>query len=83
MKTTYVVILSVLLLLSTACAQKVNDPADVQAIKKSMDDLTKAVNAWGRWCRCRVNDGQDSLSPPERTCCGRCGSNPVAMADAL
>jgi uncharacterized protein (TIGR02246 family) len=45
MKTTYVVILSVLLLLSTACAQKVNDPADVQAIKKSMDDLTKAVNA--------------------------------------
>ena len=45
MKTTYVVILSVLLLLSTACAQKVNDPADVQAIKKSMDDFVKAVNA--------------------------------------
>ena len=45
MKTTYAVILCVLLLLFSACAQKVNDPADVQAIKKSMDDFPKAVNA--------------------------------------
>lgn len=45
MKTTYAVILSVLLLLFSACAQKVNDPADVQAIKKSVDDYTKAINA--------------------------------------
>jgi ketosteroid isomerase-like protein len=45
MKTAYVVILSVLLLLVSACAQKVNNPADVQAVKKSMDDFVKAVNA--------------------------------------
>ena len=45
MKPTYAVILCVLLLLVSACAQKVNDPADVQAIKKSLDDFVKAVNA--------------------------------------
>ncbi len=38
-------ILCVLLLLVCACAQKLNDPAEVQAIKKSMDDFEKAVNA--------------------------------------
>jgi len=45
MKTTYAVILCVMLLLFSACAQKVNDPADVQAIKKSIDDYVKASNA--------------------------------------
>jgi uncharacterized protein (TIGR02246 family) len=45
MRTIYTVILCVLLLLVSACAQKVNDPADVQAIKKSMEDFTKATNA--------------------------------------
>ncbi len=45
MKTIFVVILSVLLLLFSACVQKVNDPADVQAIKKSLSDFEKAVNA--------------------------------------
>jgi uncharacterized protein (TIGR02246 family) len=45
MKTTYAVILCVLLLLVSACAQKVNDPADVQAIKKSSVDFAKAFNA--------------------------------------
>ena len=45
MKTTYAVILCVLLLLFSACAQKVNDPADVQAIKTFVDDYVKAVNA--------------------------------------
>lgn len=45
MKTTYTVILCVLLLLVSACAQKVNNPADVQAIKKSIDDYAKAMNA--------------------------------------
>lgn len=45
MRTVYAVTLSVLLLLVSACAPKVNDPADVQAIKKSMDDFAKAVNA--------------------------------------
>jgi uncharacterized protein (TIGR02246 family) len=45
MKTIYAVILCVLLLLFSACAQKVNDPADVQAIKKSMGDFEKALNA--------------------------------------
>jgi uncharacterized protein (TIGR02246 family) len=45
MKTTFAVMLCVLLLLFSACAQKVNDPADVQAIKKAMDDFAKAVNA--------------------------------------
>ena len=34
-----------LLLLFTACAQKVNAPADVEAIKKSIDSLFKAANA--------------------------------------
>jgi uncharacterized protein (TIGR02246 family) len=45
MKATYAVILCVLLLLFSACAQKVNDPADVQAIKKTVDDYAKAFNA--------------------------------------
>jgi uncharacterized protein (TIGR02246 family) len=45
MKTTYAVILSVLLLLVSACDQKVNDPADMQVIKKSIEDYAKAVNA--------------------------------------
>ncbi len=45
MKATFAVILCVLLLLVSACAQKVNDPVDVQAIKKSMDDFAKAFNA--------------------------------------
>jgi uncharacterized protein (TIGR02246 family) len=45
MKTTFAVIPCVLLLLVSACAQKVNNPADVQAIKKSMGDFEKAVNA--------------------------------------
>lgn len=45
MRTTYAVILCFLLLLVSACAPKVNDPADVQAIKKSMGDFEKAVNA--------------------------------------
>ena len=45
MRTTYAVILCVLLLLVSGCAQKVNDPADVQAIKKTVDDYAKAFNA--------------------------------------
>jgi uncharacterized protein (TIGR02246 family) len=45
MRTVYAVILCVLLLLVSACAQKINDPADVQAIKKSMDDYARALNA--------------------------------------
>ena len=45
MRTTYAVLLCVLLLLLSACAQKVNDPADVQAIRKSLEDYAKAVNA--------------------------------------
>jgi uncharacterized protein (TIGR02246 family) len=45
MKTTFAVILCVLLLLFSACATKVNDPTDVAAIKKSMTDFEKALNA--------------------------------------
>jgi len=45
MRPTYAVILCILLLLFSACAQKVNDPADVQAIKTFVDDYVKAVNA--------------------------------------
>ena len=45
MKTTYAVILAVLLLLFSACAQKVNDPADVQAIKDTGSAWDKAWNA--------------------------------------
>ena len=45
MRTTYAVLLCVLLVLVSACTPKVNDPADVQAIKKSVDDYVKAVNA--------------------------------------
>jgi ketosteroid isomerase-like protein len=45
MKTIYAVVLISVALLVFGCAQKVNDPADVQAIKKSMDDFVKAVNA--------------------------------------
>lgn len=46
MKTIYAVILSILLLLSfSACAQKVNDPADVQAIKDASVAWDKAWNA--------------------------------------
>jgi len=45
MKTTFAVTVCLLLLLFSACAQKINDPADVQAIKQSMEDFAKAVNA--------------------------------------
>jgi ketosteroid isomerase-like protein len=33
------------LLLASGCAQKVNNPADVQAINKCLDDYVKAMNA--------------------------------------
>ncbi len=45
MKITYAVILCVLLLLVSACAQKVNDPTDVQAIKDTQPAFDKAWNA--------------------------------------
>ena len=45
MKSIYAAILCVLLLLFSACAQKVNDPADVQAIKDMAARFDKAVNA--------------------------------------
>jgi uncharacterized protein (TIGR02246 family) len=44
MRTAYAVILCVLLLLFSACAQKVNDPADVQAIKDMQPAWDKAWN---------------------------------------
>ena len=45
MKTAFAVTLCVLLLLVSACAQKVNDPADVQAIKDTQPAFDKAWNA--------------------------------------
>jgi uncharacterized protein (TIGR02246 family) len=45
MKTIYGTALILLEMLAVACAQKVNDPADVQAIKTSLDDYAKAFNA--------------------------------------
>ncbi|MBZ5495771.1 MAG: SgcJ/EcaC family oxidoreductase [Acidobacteriia bacterium] len=45
MKTIYAAILCVLLLLLSACAQKVNDPADIQAIKDTGSAWDKAYNA--------------------------------------
>lgn len=45
MKISSAVILAVLLVLFSACGPKVNDPADVQAIKQSVDDFAKAFNA--------------------------------------
>ncbi len=44
MKIRYAVILSVVLLLLSACAQKINDPADVQAIKDLQQAWDKAWN---------------------------------------
>jgi len=43
MKTTYAVILVSVLLLVSACAQKVNDPADAQAIRNLMAEYEKAA----------------------------------------
>jgi len=45
MKTHLPVILVSVLLLLSACAPKVNDPADVQAVTQSVDAYAKAVNA--------------------------------------
>jgi uncharacterized protein (TIGR02246 family) len=45
MKTVYAAFLAVLLLLFAACAQKVNDPADVQAVQKVVEDFVKAANS--------------------------------------
>ena len=45
MKTTCAVFLCAMLALVSACAPKANDPADIQAIKKSVEDYAKAVNA--------------------------------------
>jgi ketosteroid isomerase-like protein len=41
----YAVILSIVLLFVSACAQKVNDPADVQAVKDTAPAWDKAYNA--------------------------------------
>jgi hypothetical protein len=38
-------ILALLLMTTGGCSQKVNDPADVHAIRKSLDDYAKAMNA--------------------------------------
>jgi ketosteroid isomerase-like protein len=45
MRNVFAAITAFLLLLAAGCAPKVNDPADVAAIKKSMGDFEKAVNA--------------------------------------
>jgi len=45
MKNVYVVFLCALLLLCSACSQKVNDPTDVQAIKNLLSEYAKAENA--------------------------------------
>jgi uncharacterized protein (TIGR02246 family) len=45
MKTTYAVIVCAMLLLVSACAQKGDNPADVQAIKKLSADWDNAYNA--------------------------------------
>jgi uncharacterized protein (TIGR02246 family) len=45
MKTTFALMLSVLLLLFSACSQKVNDPADVQAIKTLLQEYSKAATS--------------------------------------
>jgi len=45
MKSIYAAILCVLLLLVSACAQKVNDPADVQAVKNLFLEFDKAAMA--------------------------------------
>jgi uncharacterized protein (TIGR02246 family) len=45
MKTTFAVMLCLFVLLFSACAQKVNDPADVQAIKDTQPAFDKAWNA--------------------------------------
>ena len=39
------VILALLPMATGGCSQKVNDPADVHAIRKSLDDYAKAMNA--------------------------------------
>ena len=39
------VILALLLMATGGCSQKVNDPADLHAIGKSLDDYAKAMNA--------------------------------------
>jgi ketosteroid isomerase-like protein len=45
MKSIYGVLLCVLLLLVSGCAQKVNDPADIKAIKDNLDAFNKAEMA--------------------------------------
>jgi uncharacterized protein (TIGR02246 family) len=45
MKSIYGVMICILLLLVSACASKVDDPADIQAVKKSVEDYVKASNA--------------------------------------
>jgi hypothetical protein len=45
MKTTLPVLVVSLLVLLSACAPKVNDPADVQAVKQTMEAYTEAILA--------------------------------------
>ena len=45
MKTAYALILSLLVLLASACSQKVNDPADIAAIKNLSPQFDKAEMA--------------------------------------
>src|SRR5512139_1462524 len=45
MRTRHGATLVILGMLAFGCAPKVNDPADVQAVKKAVDDFAKAFNA--------------------------------------
>jgi len=45
MKSIAAIVPAVLLVLLSACAPRVNDPADVQAVRQTMNEFSKAINA--------------------------------------
>jgi uncharacterized protein (TIGR02246 family) len=45
MKKTPIVLVALALAFATACAHKVNDPADIQAVTQTVEDFAKAFNA--------------------------------------
>ena len=73
MRTTYAVILCVLLLLFSACAQKVNDPADVQAIKNLYLEFDKAdmANDTAWFTSAYFLDGAVRMPPNEAMLTGK------------
>jgi ketosteroid isomerase-like protein len=67
MKTAYAVIIVLTLLVVSACTQKVNDPADVEAIKTLSEEYDNAINSRDLdWVRTKFYTEDAVTLPPNQ-----------------